>query len=252
MKAFYLLTISGLMLSAQTFPRRADIRGGGGDRGKCTIEVVVDGAAEVEIRGDSAVLRNVAGRPPEWRRFVCNSPMPPNPPDFRFTGVDGRGRQELVREPRGGEPAVVRIEDPQSGSEGYTFDITWALGRIGPPPTEDRDRDRDRDHDSWLRDRDDWSRRDDWRNHLFERVREDVEHVQRISWPGGGDQYRLERVKQELNELQEAGGRWDDRELDDVIRALDRVVDDNRLMPRDREILRDDLSRLRDLRGRRR
>jgi hypothetical protein len=119
--------------SAQPNERRARIVGGGDrDRGKCTIEVVVDGSAEVEIRGDFAALRNLAGQPPEWRRFECSSPMPPNPANFRFIGVDGRGRQQLVREPRGG-PAVIRIEDPQSGREGYTFDVTWD-GSFNPGP----------------------------------------------------------------------------------------------------------------------
>ncbi len=103
---------------------RADIRGGG-DHGKCTIEVVVDGAAEVIIRGDSAELRTLSGQDATWRRFVCNQAMPMNPADFRFTGIDGRGRQTLVREPGRGGAAVVRIEDPQGGREGYTFDIEW-------------------------------------------------------------------------------------------------------------------------------
>jgi hypothetical protein len=118
---------------AEAVERRAIIREGGSDRGKCTIEVVVDGSAEVEIRGDRAVLRNLAGRPPEWRRFECNSVMPANPAEFRFRGINGRGRQNLVREPRGEGPAVVRIDDPQNGSGGYTFDITWANGGVLPP-----------------------------------------------------------------------------------------------------------------------
>jgi hypothetical protein len=105
--------------------------GGAPDRGKCTIEVVVDGAAEVEIRGDNAVLRNLAGQPPQWRRFECNGVMPPNPANFRFAGVDGRGSQELVHGPQNGAPAVVRIQDPQGGSEGYTFDIFWGGGFPG-------------------------------------------------------------------------------------------------------------------------
>ena len=104
--------------------RRAEIRGGGGS-GKCTIEVVVDGAAEVEIRGDMGRLRTLAGRPATWRRFVCNDVMPLNPGDFRFRGIDGRGRQELVREPGRGGAAVVRIEDHKGGAEGYTFDLEW-------------------------------------------------------------------------------------------------------------------------------
>jgi hypothetical protein len=104
--------------------RRAEIRGGGGN-GKCTIEVVVDVVAEVEVRGDTARLRTMGGMPAQWRRFVCNQVMPLNPANFRFTGIDGRGRQDLVRDPSRGGVAVVRIEDSKGGSEGYTFDLEW-------------------------------------------------------------------------------------------------------------------------------
>ena len=106
--------------------RRAEIRGGGGD-GKCTIEVTVDGSAEVEISGDGATLRTIAGERAQFRRFQCNRPMPANPASFRFKGVDGRGRQSLLRQPGRG-PAVVRIDDPDRGSERYTFDIEWQDG----------------------------------------------------------------------------------------------------------------------------
>jgi hypothetical protein len=101
---------------------------------KCTLEVVVDGAAEVEIRGDSAILRNLQGQPPQWRRFECGQVMPANPAGFRFQGIDGRGRQQLVQEPRGGRPAVIRIDDTGGGQEGYTFDIMWGLNGPGPGP----------------------------------------------------------------------------------------------------------------------
>jgi len=263
----YLLAITGLAalsVSAQTFQRRADITGGGDrNRGKCTIEVVVDGAAEVEIRGDTALLRNREGQPPQWRRFVCNVPMPLNPAGFRFAGVDGRGRQTLIRAPEGAAPAIVHIEDPQSGSEGYTFDVFWQIGGYGTPfppsavaplPADSRFEDRyyDRDDERFHRDRDDFYRGPDWRGQLFARIRGDLDHVSRDSFRGD-DRYRLERTYRELDELQRDyySGRWDRRELDDVIQTLDRVVDDNRLVLRDREILRDDLNRLRDLRGRR-
>jgi hypothetical protein len=114
---------------AQQYQRRAMMVGGGSaDRGKCTIEVVVDGTAEVEIRGDQGSIRNLAGRPAEWRRFECNAPLPRNPAGFRFAGVDGRGRQDLIRDPRDGGAAVVRIEDSQGGAEGYTFDLFWGGG----------------------------------------------------------------------------------------------------------------------------
>ena len=114
---------------AQQYQRRATmVGGGGGGQGKCTIEVVVDGAADIEIRGDQGTIRNISGRPAEWRRFECSGPLPANPGDFRFAGVDGRGRQQLLRDPRNGGAAVVHIEDPDGGSEGYTFDLTWGGG----------------------------------------------------------------------------------------------------------------------------
>jgi hypothetical protein len=120
---------------AQTYPRRAAIVGGGNPNGgQCTVEVVVDGAAEVEIRGADATIRNLSGQAPQWRRFECTSPMPANAADFRFAGVDGRGKQQLVRDPRNGGAAVVRIEDQDNGSEAYTFNVTWG----GYTVTQDR------------------------------------------------------------------------------------------------------------------
>ncbi len=112
--------------SAQQYQRRASIvRGGSSNEGKCTIEVEVDGAAQVEIRGDQGTVRNLSGQPAVWRRFECTGPIPTNPTSFRFEGVDGRGRMDLVQDPRNGGAAVIRIEDSKGGSEGYTFDLFW-------------------------------------------------------------------------------------------------------------------------------
>jgi len=124
---FAAVVFAALVATGNAQPRRAQITGGGDrDRGKCTIEVVVDGAADVEVRGDTANLRTLAGQPAQWRRFQCNTVMPLHPVNFRFSGIDGRGRQQLVRDPRGSAPAVVRIDDPKGGSEGYTFDLEWS------------------------------------------------------------------------------------------------------------------------------
>ncbi len=113
--------------------------------------------------------------------------------------------------------------------------------------SQDRDRDRDRDEDRYHRIQrgEDW-----WRGRMFERVRDDLDHVQSVTFPFSADQYRLNRVKQELNELQAklAENRYDQPELDDVISAMQRVVSDNHLSGRDRDLLNDDLSRLRAFR----
>ena len=124
---FTIAAVAALAIPLHAQTRRANLtRGGSPDRGICSIEVVVDGVAEIEIRGDSANLRNLSGQQPQWRRFECTSPMPPSPADFRFSGVNGRGRQELVRDPREGGVAIVRIEDKQGGAEVYAFDLTWS------------------------------------------------------------------------------------------------------------------------------
>lgn len=123
-----LLTLGTLIgsLSAQTSERRADLVGEpDASRGKCTVEVVVDGTAEIQIRGTQGTLRDLQGQPPQWRRFQCTGPLPSNPGYFRLEGVDGRGRQELVQDPRNSGVAVVRITDPDRGAEAYTFDLIW-------------------------------------------------------------------------------------------------------------------------------
>lgn len=108
---------------------RANVRGDNrSDRGKCTIEADVDSVAEVEIRGDTARIRTLAGQPSTLRRFDCDGIIPSRPADFRFKGIDGRGRMTLVQDPRNGGFAVVRIEDPKGGREGYTFDLEWQGG----------------------------------------------------------------------------------------------------------------------------
>ena len=128
--ALALILIGAGAVSAQTTQINANIRGGGnGDSGKCTIEVEVDQTAEIEIRGSGARMRTLSGSAANFRRMDCNSPFPSNPANFRFQGVDGRGRQELIRDPQQNRgTAVVRIDDSQGGREGYTFDITWSGG----------------------------------------------------------------------------------------------------------------------------
>lgn len=109
---------------------------------------------------------------------------------------------------------------------------------------------RDRDDDAYHRDRDDYYRGDQWRARMFDRIRDDLNHVQTTWFSGGGDQYRIDKAKQELNELQTAMAehRYNERALDDVVNAMQSVVSDNRLSDRDRSILNDDLGRLRQFR----
>jgi hypothetical protein len=115
-------------LGAQTYRQQARIVAVGSNQGKCTVEVIVDGSPEVEIRGGNAFLRSLSGQQPQWRRFQCTGVMPMNPMDFRFQAVNGRGTQRLIRDPKNGGAAVVRIDGSKGGAEGYTFDVSWSTG----------------------------------------------------------------------------------------------------------------------------
>ncbi len=55
------------------------ITGGSSDRGKCAIDIVVDGVVEVEVSGTNGRMRALSGASPQWRRLQCNTQMPPNP-----------------------------------------------------------------------------------------------------------------------------------------------------------------------------
>jgi hypothetical protein len=102
------------------------------------------------------------------------------------------------------------------------------------------------------REREQRFRGNDWRATFFLHIREDLDHVDANTFPFGRDEARLARTKFELDELQQklAQGIYDERELDETIGALQMVVSSNRLDPRDRDVLADDLARMREFRMR--
>lgn len=123
---------------------------------------------------------------------------------------------------------------------------------VGLTPASAQDRDHDRDHDSgWYQRRSAFYQEQHWRGHLFQRVREDLEQVKATTFPVSSDEFRIVRTEHELNELQGklANGQYDQRELDDVISAMQHVVDSNKLSPRERDMLSDDLNRMHDYRA---
>lgn len=126
--------------------------------GKCTIRVVIDDEADVELQGDRVRIRTISGRPGRDQSpngSECNSVLPNGASNFRFKGIDGRGEVRLVQEPRPQNrwTAVVNIRDKKGGDEGYTFDLFWTNdGRGGNSSgggfgggRRDRDRVSDRD-----------------------------------------------------------------------------------------------------------
>jgi hypothetical protein len=99
----------------------------------------------------------------------------------------------------------------------------------------------------WYQEREDRFRGDEWRSHIFTQVRTDLEHV----WSGHAaerERDRLVKTEQELTKMQADldQGHWDNGLLNDVIDSVRKSSDDERIPPRDRAVLADDLTRLKD------
>jgi hypothetical protein len=105
------------------------------------------------------------------------------------------------------------------------------------------------DQDTWHEGRDSYYRAENWRARFFERVRQDLDHVQSVAF-SGTDVDRVVETEHQLDDLQNkmAEGRYDQPELDKTIASLRGVIADNRLSGRDRDMLTDDLNRMRDYR----
>lgn len=99
----------------------------------------------------------------------------------------------------------------------------------------------------WYHEREERFRGEQWRPHIFMHVRTDLEHV----WSGRAsdkERARLEKTEEELTKMQADldQGRWDNGILNDVIDSIRKSSSDERLPPRDRDVLADDLSRLKE------
>ncbi len=100
----------------------------------------------------------------------------------------------------------------------------------------------------WYRDRDERYRGDKWRPHVFSYVRQDLDHIWSARNASEKENARLDRTRQELTKMQADldQGRFDNGLLNDAIDSLRKSANDQRLAPRDRDVLNDDVSRLHD------
>ena len=99
----------------------------------------------------------------------------------------------------------------------------------------------------WYHEREERFRGEQWRAHLFAHVRTDLDHV----WSGRAsdkERARLQRTQEELTKMQGDldKGRWDNGMLNDVIDSIGKSSNDDRLAQRDRDVLADDLRRLKE------
>jgi hypothetical protein len=100
----------------------------------------------------------------------------------------------------------------------------------------------------WNHDRDQRYQGDTWRPHLFDYVRTDLEHVWSAYQAKDRERVRLDKTKEELYKMQVDldQGRFDNGILNDVIDSLRKSSNDDRLSTSDKEIIADDLVRLKD------
>lgn len=103
--------------------------------GYCAIRVWVDDLVIIHTRGDRVAFETVRGQRARDAGTECSQPMPAGDAlaDFKWRGIDGRGRVELLEEPdrRNRYTAIVRIEDRKGGGEEHHFRLTWRNLRPG-------------------------------------------------------------------------------------------------------------------------
>jgi hypothetical protein len=100
----------------------------------------------------------------------------------------------------------------------------------------------------WYHDRDARYQGEQWRPQVFSQVRTDLDHIWSAQGASEKENARLERTKEELTKMQADldQGRFDNGLLNDVIDSIKKSANDERLAPRDRAVLSDDLNRLHD------
>ena len=100
----------------------------------------------------------------------------------------------------------------------------------------------------WYHEREGRFRGDRGRSQVFLQVRQDLDHIWSANRAADRERERIERTKQELTELQARldRGQWDNGTVNDVIDSLRKSANDDRLSPRDRNVLADDANRIHD------
>lgn len=100
----------------------------------------------------------------------------------------------------------------------------------------------------WYHDREARFHDEGWHAHVFEGVRNDLDHIYSVGAAADKEQRRMEKTKEELTALQAKldQGVFDNGTLNDVIDSMRKSANDQRLGPQDREVIADDVARLHD------
>jgi hypothetical protein len=100
----------------------------------------------------------------------------------------------------------------------------------------------------WYHDREARYQGQQWRAQVFAQVGTDLDHIWSARGASEKENARLDRTKEELSKMQADldQNRFDNGILNDVIDSIKKSANDERLSPRDRAVLSDDLARLHD------
>ncbi len=87
----------------------------------------VDGSDLIKIHGDRVWIEHLAANPIQNAHFELPNPLPAANVNLQLRQMQGRGRVQIVEQPspRNNYTATVRIDDPQSGPDFYSFELTW-------------------------------------------------------------------------------------------------------------------------------
>jgi hypothetical protein len=100
----------------------------------------------------------------------------------------------------------------------------------------------------WYHDRDARYQGEQWHAQVFAQVRDDLDHIYTAGAASDKERRRLDKTKEELTALQAKldQGVFDNGTVNDVIDSLRKSANDNRLGPKDREVIADDAMRVHD------
>ncbi len=100
----------------------------------------------------------------------------------------------------------------------------------------------------WYHDREARFRAESGRPQVFLQIRNDLDHIWSAANAADKERARIQRTKDELTKMQVDydGGRWDNGLVNDVIDSLRKSANDDRLDRRDRDVLSDDVIRIKN------
>src|SRR5438093_1395526 len=90
-------------------------------------EGIVDGTDIIRVRRRQVQTEVRSGAPVQRERYEFTDPLPNIRIDVELEVIEGRGRVQLLEQPRPNNDyaAVIRIEDPDRGQSRYVFELRW-------------------------------------------------------------------------------------------------------------------------------